>query len=84
MALIKKKDGENKVLLCACKKYIKDQKNGILLVNPQLGENKEIKNPFYDTGDYEVYCICPILNVVNNNKDYDVERLMKIIKKILK
>ena len=81
MALIKKKDGENKVLLCACKKYIKDQKNGILLVNPQLGENKEIKNPFYDTGDYEVYCICPIFNVVNNNKDYDVEKVDEDYKK---
>ena len=31
---------ENKILLCACKKYIEGQKNGILLVNPQLGNNK--------------------------------------------
>ena len=84
MALINKKNPDNKetkILLCACKKYIKGQKNGILLVNPQLGDNKQINTPFYDTGDFEVYCICPILNVVNNNKDYDVENVDENYKK---
>ena len=84
MALINKKNPDNKetkILLCACKKYIKGQKNGILLVNPQLGDNKQINTPFYDTGDFEVYCICPIFNVVNNNKDYDVENVDENYKK---
>ena len=26
-------DTDNKILLCACKKYLKNKKNGILLVN---------------------------------------------------
>ena len=72
----------NKILLCACKKYFKQQKNGILLINPQLGENINIKNPFYDTGFFEVYCFCPILNVINNNNgdiiDDDYKNNIKI------
>ena len=50
-----------KILLCACKKYFDEQKNGILLVNPQLEDSQEIINPFYDTGDFEVFCFCQIL-----------------------
>ena len=59
---------KNKILLCACKKYTKDQKNGILLVNPNIGNCKRIENEFYDTNNFEVYCFCPILNVEYNNK----------------
>ena len=72
---------KNKILLCACKKYIKDQKNGILLINAQLGENKEIKTPFYDMGNFEVYCLCPIMKVINNNENYDVEMADQTYKK---
>ena len=74
LALIPRKEikSGNKILLCACKKYFKHQKNGILLMNPQLGDNKMIQNPFYDTGSYEVYCFCPILNVINNNKNNSI------------
>ena len=50
---------KNKILLCACKKYLSHQKNGILLVNIQPNE-KQVENPFYDTGDFEVYCFCPL------------------------
>ena len=56
----------HKVLLCACKKYIKEQKNGILLVNIEdKNNNKEYYNFdfnyfFYDTGNFEVYCFCPL------------------------
>jgi hypothetical protein len=66
---IGKKNCNDKILLCACKKYLEDQKNGILLVNPQLGENENIINPFYDTGYFEVYCFCPIFNIINNNEN---------------
>ena len=66
---IGKKNSNNKILLCACKKYLQNQKNGILLVNPQLGENKDIINPFYDTGYFEVNCFCPIFNVINKNEN---------------
>ena len=56
----------HKVLLCACKKYIKGQKNGILLVNIEdKNNNKESNNfdfnySFYDTYNFEVYCFCPL------------------------
>ena len=62
------------VLLCACKKYIDGQKNGILLVNPELGlgkNNNDIKEPFYETNNFEVYCFCPILIVENKNDNFD-------------
>ena len=53
-----------KVLLCACKKYIKNQKNGILLVNINEKDSSQneakISYIFYNTKNFEVYCFCPI------------------------
>ena len=72
-------DTENKILLCACKKYIKNQKNGILLVNLNKYYNKlNIMTYFYDTKSFEVYCFCPILLfktnlILGNNKVEDSE-----------
>ena len=62
-----------RVLLCACTKYIDVQKNGILLVILQLrlGENNEIKEIFYKTGNFEVHCFCQILKVENKNDNYN-------------
>ena len=66
---------KSKLLLIACKKYIKDDKNGILLLILQL--DKDYKNKFekfYDTKNFEVYCFCPILEIeddkyiLENNK----------------
>jgi len=61
------------ILLCACKKYIKDQKNGILLIM-NMDENTEnnikdirVKTDFYDTGNFEVFCFCPILKYETND-----------------
>ena len=51
----------NKTLLCACKKSKKGQKNGILLVNIQSDNKINISNSFYDTGNFEVYCFCPLM-----------------------
>ena len=51
------------ILLCACKKYIKNQKNGILLVTYNFNKNNKITNEFYefyDTDSFEVYCFCPL------------------------
>ena len=69
-----------KVLLCACKKYIKNQKNGILLVNIDdelykidYNSSLKINYYFYDTKNFEVYCFCPIFifektkNVLKNH-----------------
>ena len=62
-----------KLLLCACKKYIKGQKNGILLLmnfeenNGQNNNNIDIKTYYFDTRHFEVYCFCPILIFEANN-----------------
>ena len=56
----------NEILLCGCKKYLSNQKNGILLVEPQLKDNSEVYHSFYET-DYEVNCFCPIINIQKDN-----------------
>ena len=57
------------ILLCACKKYIKNQKNGILLLTgfDESAKYFDIKTYFYDTGNFEVYCFCPLLLFDTNN-----------------
>ena len=57
----------NKILLCACKKYIENQKNGILLMNPNLEINKNLSYNFFDTDDFEVNCFCPLMKKERNN-----------------
>ena len=77
--LIKNKEELNgNILLCACKKYMKGQKNGILLIN-LINSNIDmgISNYFYDTKNFEVYCFCPILIVKNNNKIIGVDYIDK-------
>ena len=59
-----------RVLLCACKRYKKEQKNGILLVNPQFGCYQEMEKLFYETDDFEVYCFCPISDNKMKETDY--------------
>ena len=67
-------ENKNKIdkilILCACKKYTEGQKNGILLVNGDLSNNKSINTPFYDTDDIEINCICPIDIINNTNGNY--------------
>ena len=62
-----------KLLLCGCTKYLREQKNGILIVAPN---QKKIKNNFYETGDFEVFCFCLLqknntMSDENNKKDND-------------
>ena len=66
-----KKNIINRILICACKKYNNEQNNGILLINAELSNSKNIENPFYYTNDFEVNCICPISIIENTNKIYD-------------
>ena len=61
-------ENKNKFLLCACKKYSTNQENGILLVKPEFKDNEEIKKYFYKTTNFEVYCLCQILNIVTDKK----------------
>ena len=57
----------NKIILCACKKYLPNQKNGILLVVKDIGEGYgKIFNNFYNTGKFEVYCFCPLFDFDNH------------------
>ena len=61
----------NKILICGCKKYCNNQRNGILIVNAELSNNKVISDPFFETYDFEVNCICPISKIENMNKNYE-------------
>jgi hypothetical protein len=61
-----------KILLCACKQYIKNQKNGILLItniedNGQNIKDIDIQTYFFDTNSFEVYCFCPIFILESSN-----------------
>ena len=63
------KQENSKLLLVACKKYVKNDKNGILLIKLQFGNNNNSNKKFpkfYDTKNFEVYCFCPILETVEN------------------
>ena len=55
-----------KVLLCACKKYTKNQKNGILLINAKTEEYQQLNTNFLDTDSFEVNCFCQISIKENN------------------
>ena len=60
-----------KVLLCACKKYNNERKNGILLIllnYINIRQKLDISYKyFYDTGNFEVFCFCQIVNINNEN-----------------
>ena len=77
---INKNELNYNILLCACKKYYPNQKNGILMVNLQLQDKEEVESQFYPTNNFEVYCFCQILNFkrINdennlNDSQYEVE-----------
>ena len=57
-------DKSKKFLLCGCKKYHQNQKNGILLI-----ELNSYNDNFYDTDDFEVYCFCRISSVLKTQKN---------------
>ena len=70
------KDIENRILLFACKKYIKSQKNGIFAIynmNDLLESQNNISDYdkadsyFYNTDNFDPYCICPLS--VNESKN---------------
>ena len=73
-----KNDTENKILLFACKKYIKSQKNGIFvlynfneIINKFLSEEEKADSYFYNTNNFEPYCICPLL-IVESKYSIDI------------
>ena len=78
LSLILKENNDNceRLLLCACKKYIKGQKNGILYVKIKLTPEFSATELFYETKNFEVYCFCPISKTDNtifqNNTDKNI------------
>ena len=75
LSLISK--NENKILFCPCKKYTKNQKNGILLVKFQFEKENKIEKIFYDTGSFEVYCFCQIYTKDKLNNSIFEENILK-------
>ena len=71
------KKGVKTFLLCACKKYKKDQKNGILVIN--LGKDNEYKKEFCDTKDLEVFCFCPLYTIIENNSKGNYNKKMETV-----
>ena len=66
--LLMKLENNKEILLCACKKYIKDEKNGIAIIDPdpEAIVKKNIYSSFLDTRDFEVSCFCPITKKEKN------------------
>ena len=62
---LEKENKKKKVLLCACKKYTKKQKNGILIIDTEIEESKE---KYVDLDSFEINCLCQIyINKKNTN-----------------
>ena len=60
------------ILLCACKKYFPEQKNGIVIIDLST-TNKDILEEYFDTDNFEVNCFKPILDVKNKSMDKNGE-----------
>ena len=66
-----KMSAQDKILICACKQYKRNQKNGLLLIS--IIENKEKYHCFMNTNDYEPYCFCELLYVKNKDESYKTD-----------
>ena len=78
LAIMKMK--EHKILLYACKKYIKSQKNGILIINYNLKNGNGIieVEDFENTYNFEIYCFCQISTYEKLNKTKILSNKYKI------
>ena len=74
---IKIEERSYKILLCACKRYIKGQKNGILALNYNINDNNEIfEKDFYEPKDFKTFCFCQVSfskrqNILNSNSEME-------------
>ena len=74
-----------KIFLAASKKYFDNQKNGILTLISLFDEADAIKEKFYHTDTFEVFCFCPLSlikkettnsgNILDNNENEKVEMI---------
>ena len=82
LSLIESENDElNKIFLTANKKYYEGQKNGILMIISKFEGNNTITKKFEDTGNFEVYCFCPIFKIdkdKNKNESILSEEIHKI------
>ena len=61
MDILQENNNNNKQLvLFACKKYTESQKNGIVIIDTNIGEKMRLINTFNETNDFEVSCFCPL------------------------
>lgn len=73
MKLMPNQEGEKIYLLCGCTKYKEGQRNGIVIININ-----KVNDEFYDTGDFEVYCFCPISVLIEKkSKDKSDDKKIK-------
>jgi hypothetical protein len=63
------KNRDYKIIVCACKKITKYQKNGILLVSAHIEDNQEIFDCFYDTSSFEPYSFCELKYIYKTEKE---------------
>ena len=66
---------DKKVLLFACKKYVKEQKNGILIV---IYNDKEFLKVDFERTNFEVYCFCQLSKYKSDDKILLEEKADKI------
>ena len=62
-----------KVLLFGCKKYVKRQKNGILIVNYSFSNEKDVDKVYFEKTNFEVYCFCQISKYKDENKIFHIK-----------
>ena len=58
-----------KTSLFLLKKTNLEDKNGVLLIHPELSDIREMKGTFYETKDFEPYYFCPIFVKIYENKN---------------
>ena len=66
------KSRDYKIIICACKKNSKYQRNGILLVNSHIEDNQEIFDFFYDTYSFEPYSFCELNYIYKGEKEINI------------
>ena len=82
LSLIQSENDElDKIFLVANKKYYESQKNGILMIISKFEGNYNIRKEFEPTGNFEVYCFCPIFKI-DKNKRKNIPILSEEIHKI--
>ena len=65
------------IIICGCKKYINNQKNGIIIINLEFKDGNIIINPqkLEDTENFEVNCFCQI----NNEDNYNTKNIYFLV-----